>query len=171
MLSGLGLILKAIESTLLSKTYHGGKNPALDRVSLVVDSGQVFTLLGRNGAGKTTFTQGFLKELGAKGPYISPTFLIMKHYRITQNVKRKTRGKKTLSVTRYALREIYHIDAYRVDANDILNLGWEEIISDGKNVVIIEWADRIRSIIPQRAIWLSFEWIDENKRKITVKNF
>jgi len=47
--------LKAIESTLLSKTYHGGKDPALDRVSLVVDSGQVFTLLGRNGAGKTTF--------------------------------------------------------------------------------------------------------------------
>ena len=47
--------MKAIESTLLSKTYHGGKNPALDRVSLTVDSGQVFTLLGRNGAGKTTF--------------------------------------------------------------------------------------------------------------------
>lgn len=47
--------MKAIESTLLSKTYHGGKDPALDRVSLVVDSGQVFTLLGRNGAGKTTF--------------------------------------------------------------------------------------------------------------------
>lgn len=47
--------MKAIESTLLSKTYHGGKNPALDRVTLTVDSGQVFTLLGRNGAGKTTF--------------------------------------------------------------------------------------------------------------------
>ena len=47
--------MKAIESTLLSKTYHGGKTPALDRVSLTVDTGQVFTLLGRNGAGKTTF--------------------------------------------------------------------------------------------------------------------
>lgn len=47
--------MKAIESTLLSKTYHRGKNPALDRVTLTAGSGEVLTLLGRNGAGKTTF--------------------------------------------------------------------------------------------------------------------
>ena len=52
---GGAVFLKVIESTLLCKTYHGGKNPALDRVTLSVDTGQVFTLLGRNGAGKTTF--------------------------------------------------------------------------------------------------------------------
>ncbi len=57
--------MKAIESTLLSKTYHGGKNPALDRVSLTVDSGQVFTLLGRNGAGKTTFLRIAATQLSA----------------------------------------------------------------------------------------------------------
>ena len=63
---------------------------------------------------------------------------------------------------------IFHFDAYRVKKNDIMNLGWEEIVSNPKNIVIVEWADRISGIIPQDALWINFEWLDENKRKITV---
>ncbi len=63
--------MKAIESTLLSKTYHRGKDPALDRVSLVVDSGQVYTMLGRNGAGKTTFLRIAATQLSPSSGEIS----------------------------------------------------------------------------------------------------
>ena len=115
-----------------------------------LQGGEVICLDGELGAGKTTFTQGLLKGLKVKGPYTSPTFLIMKEY-------------KTLN------RNIYHFDAYRVEANDILNLGWEEILSNGKNIIIIEWASRIEKIIPKNSLQINFEWVDENKRKITFK--
>jgi tRNA threonylcarbamoyladenosine biosynthesis protein TsaE len=97
----------------------------------------IICLSGDLGAGKTTFTQGLLKGLKVKGPYTSPTFVIMKHYK----------------------NNIYHFDAYRVAANDILNLGWEEIIGDKKNIVIVEWADRIKKIIPKNSLWIKFEWV------------
>lgn len=132
--------------------------------------GEVICLSGELGAGKTTFTQGFLKELGAKGPYTSPTFLIMKQYKLgTRNAKRVTQNaehkmRSTIHVVRYA----YHVDAYRVDEKDVLNLGWEEIIADKKNVVIVEWAERIEKIIPKKAIQIKFEWVNEDERRITL---
>jgi tRNA threonylcarbamoyladenosine biosynthesis protein TsaE len=112
--------------------------------------GEILCLNGELGSGKTTFTQGLLKGLGAKGPYTSPTFLILKHYEIKD-------------------KNIYHIDAYRVNANDILNLGWEEIIADPKNIIIVEWPERIKKILPKQAIKIKFEWLDEEKRKITLE--
>lgn len=112
--------------------------------------GEIVCLSGELGAGKTTFTQGFLKGLGACGPYTSPTFVIMKEY--------KTKNKN-----------IYHIDAYRIGAKDMKNLGWEEIVSDSKNIVIIEWAERIKKIIPKNSLHLEFKWVDENTREIKIQ--
>jgi tRNA threonylcarbamoyladenosine biosynthesis protein TsaE len=112
--------------------------------------GDIVCLSGDLGSGKTTFTQGLLKGLKAEGPYISPTFLIMKKY------KNK-------------LKDIYHIDAYRVNSQDILDLGWEEIISNPESIVVIEWADRICDIISKDNLWIEFEWKDENERKIKIK--
>jgi tRNA threonylcarbamoyladenosine biosynthesis protein TsaE len=66
------------------------------------------------------------------------------------------------------IRNIYHFDAYRVEAEDILNLGWEEIIAETSNVCIIEWADKLEKIIPERAIWIGFEWLDAKRRKLTI---
>jgi len=64
-------------------------------------------------------------------------------------------------------KNIFHLDAYRINAKDILNLGWEEIVTNKNNIIIIEWADRIKKIIPKNCLWIKFEWIDENKRKLT----
>ena len=66
------------------------------------------------------------------------------------------------------IKSIYHIDAYRIKEDDIINLGWEEIVADKNNVIIVEWADRIEDIIPKRALWVEFEWVDKSKRKITL---
>jgi tRNA threonylcarbamoyladenosine biosynthesis protein TsaE len=126
-------------------------------LSAEIKEGKILALQGELGAGKTNFAQGLLAGLGAKGPYTSPTFVIMKYYKI----KAKNRNLKILNV--------YHVDAYRINSKDVLNLGWEEIMADKKNVIIIEWADRIKKVIPSRALWIKFEWIAESERKITFK--
>lgn len=108
--------------------------------------GKIICLSGELGSGKTTFTQGLLKGFKIKGRHTSPTFVIMKKY-----------GKN-----------IYHFDAYRVNAKDILSLGWKEIINDKNNIIIIEWADRIKKIISQTSLWIEFRWIDKNKRVIEI---
>jgi len=105
--------------------------------------GEIICLSGELGAGKTTFTQGLLKGLKAKGPYTSPTFVVIKKY-----------------------EHIYHIDAYRIKDTDLLELGWEEMLAGKKNITIIEWAERVRKIIPDDAIWINFKWLGENKREL-----
>lgn len=127
-----------------------------------MQGGEVICLSGELGSGKTTFTQGFLESLGAEGPYTSPTFLIMKQYEIRRKNKEESKKQKK------EIQNIYHIDAYRVGEKDVADLGWEEIIADKKNIVIVEWAERIKNIVPQNALWIKFEWLNENERKITL---
>ena len=123
--------------------------------------GEIVCLTGELGSGKTTFAQGALKGLGAKGPYTSPTFVVMKRYKLkAQNSKRKT------TTQSLKLSNAYHVDVYRVRPKDILDLGWGEVIDDKKNIVIVEWAERIRKIIPKRAIWIKFNHKGEDKRGI-----
>lgn len=112
-----------------------------------IKKGAVIALQGNLGSGKTTFTQGLLKGLKIKGPYTSPTFVIMKQYE----------------------KNIFHFDAYRIGVKDILNLGWKELVAEKNNIIIIEWADRIRKIIPKNALWIRFENKSENERKIIFK--
>ncbi|HAT73670.1 MAG: hypothetical protein US30_C0007G0013 [Candidatus Moranbacteria bacterium GW2011_GWF2_36_839] len=130
--------------------------------------GEVICLDGELGAGKTTFTQGLLKGLKIKGPYTSPTFLIIKHYKKEFPIPNFQFPNKSQN-PKSKIQNIYHIDAYRVGVQDILDLGFEEILSNKKNIIIIEWAKRIKKIIPSNAVWVDFEWLEENKRKITFK--
>ena len=128
--------------------------------------GEIICLSGELGSGKTTFTQGVLKGLGAKGPYTSPTFIVMK---ALQRSKVKTSKVKNSSQNS-KVKNIYHIDAYRVGPKDILDLGWEEIIADKNNIVIIEWAERIKRIIPRKAIWIKFSHKGKNEREIIINS-
>lgn len=131
--------------------------------------GGVICLSGDLGAGKTTFTQGLLKGLGAKGPYTSPTFVIMKKYEL-KIPNNKLQISNKLQNSKLKIRNVYHIDAYRVEVGDVLSLGWEEIVANPENIVIIEWAERIRKIIPKESLWINFKWAGENERKITFGN-
>ena len=132
--------------------------------------GEIICLSGELGSGKTTFAQGVLKGLGAKGPYTSPTFVVMKEYKIRTSLQGST-FPLSAAASNYSRSNlsIYHIDAYRVGAKDILDLGWEEIIAGKNNVVIVEWAERIKNIIPRDAIWLGFEHMKDDERKISIK--
>lgn len=121
-----------------------------------VSGGEIICLSGDLGAGKTTFTQGFLEGIGAEGPFTSPTFNILKEY--------------TLPTTHYKLRAVCHIDAYRISEEDLENIGWKDFAGNKKTVTIVEWAEKIREIIPREALWIHFKWIDENKRTVTISH-
>lgn len=134
--------------------------------------GEVVCLCGDLGAGKTTFTQGLLEALGAEKPYTSPTFVIMKKYKTKRQVtsdKGQGVGRKIRTTSDRNICTVYHFDAYRVGTEDVLALGWEELSDDPENVCIVEWADRISPIIPYQALWIGFEWLDEKRRKLTLR--
>ena len=122
-----------------------------------IKGGDLLCLEGELGAGKTTFTQGLLYGLGVKETVNSPTFVVMKHYSLAKNINN--------------IENIYHIDTYRVEINDIMDLGWEELIRDKKNVVIVEWPKKIKDIIPEGAIKFNFKCIDENRRSVNLKRY
>ena len=122
----------------------------------------VIALEGNLGAGKTTFAQGFAEELGIKENVLSPTFVLMKVYEIETSNKRQAIRKN--------LTHFVHIDCYRIDsAKDIAHLGFKELCKDKNAIILIEWADRIKKLIPKDALWIRFEHgKKENQRVIRI---
>lgn len=117
------------------------------RVSLVIG------FFGDLGAGKTVFCQGFAKGLGISRNIHSPTFVILKTYKLQANSYK-----------------LIHIDAYRLqNPKELLDLGWNELIQNPNNIILIEWADRIKKILPQNYIQVKLKHICQNKREITIK--
>lgn len=115
----------------------------------------VIALIGNLGAGKTTFTQGFAKGLGIKDKIISPTFILIRQHQIPKTKK-----------------ILYHIDLYRLEGIiDIKSLGIEEIINNPENLILIEWAEKIREHLPKDTIFISIKTIDKNNREIHIENF
>ena len=133
--------------------------------------GEIICLSGDLGSGKTTFTQGLLKGLEIKGPYTSPTFNIVKEYKgqLTFNNKPLTKNTKKSSNVKGQKLNIYHIDAYRINSKDLLGLGFKDFAGQPNSIVIIEWAERVKKIIPKKALWIYFKWINDKERKIALK--
>ena len=117
----------------------------------------VIGLEGELGAGKTALAQFFAKALGIKEKIQSPTFVITKIYKLYGS--RRSVG----------FDKFVHIDAYRIkNPKELLALGWKEIISTPQNVVLIEWADRVKKILPQKCVQIKFKVVDDKTRKITI---
>ena len=114
----------------------------------------IIGLQGELGSGKTTFIQGFAKEFGVKRHITSPTFLIIRSYKL-----------KAIS---YKL--LYHIDTYRIEKiKELNNLDFKKIIADPTNVVLIEWAEKIKRSLPKNTLWIKFEHGQkENERTIIL---
>ena len=111
----------------------------------------VVALHGDLGSGKTTFTQEVGKVLGVFDNMHSPTFVIMKIYGIDFN----------------GFTKLIHIDAYRLEKeSELLHLGWDEIVKEPENLVLIEWPEKVPSLIPENARRISFKLIDELTRGI-----
>ncbi len=109
-------------------------------------SAMILALSGDLGAGKTTFLQGFAKGLGVEEVINSPTFVVMKRF-----------------------GNFYHIDCYRLEnPEEVLQLGFSEIISNPKNIVAIEWPEKIKKLMPKNFISIHFKHFKENERQLTI---
>lgn len=104
--------------------------------------GDIITLEGDLGAGKTTFTQGLAKGLGVKGVVNSPTFTIIKEYA----------GRLPL----------YHMDVYRV-GRDADSLGLDDYFY-GEGVCVVEWASLIEDVLPEEHLAITLMKQDDNSR-------
>jgi len=126
----------------------------------------VLALTGDLGSGKTTFIQGFARGLGIKKKILSPTFIIFRKFEI-RNSKSETNSKFKIKNSKFQF--LYHIDCYRIQKpQELLNLGFKKIISEPQNIVLIEWAEKIKKILPKKTIWLKFNYgLKENERIIT----
>lgn len=148
-------IARNLTKQIVSSKIVAPRNTSDKTVALRQAQGKamVIALEGELGAGKTTFVKTFAKALGVKEKITSPTFVIMRRFMI------------------YDLRfkDLYHIDAYRLNnGNELRTLGIEEIISNPENIVLIEWAERVAEILPEKYIKIHIDHISENERKITI---
>ena len=130
------------------------RESGLVRGKLENEKALVIGLEGELGSGKTTFVQGLAKGLKIKERITSPTFVILKKFDLRPATH---------------FQNFYHIDCYRfTSADQLIDLGFREIINHPENLVVIEWAERVRKILSQNTLWIKFEYLDKNKRKMTI---
>src|SRR3989338_4674336 len=123
------------------------------KIATKLKGGEVIGLVGNLGAGKTTLIKGIAKGLGIKKQITSPTFVLMKVY--------PTKGK---------IKKLIHIDCYRVkSAKEIEAIGATEYFGQKDTVIVIEWAEKIKSILSRQKIEINIKLIDKDEREIIIK--
>jgi len=141
------------------------KKLAENLLNEVVDASRagalVIGLFGDLGAGKTTFMQFFGEALGIKEKILSPTFVIEKIYKLDH----AKQGRAPVDFD-----HLIHIDAYRIeDSKEMLTLGWNEIVKNPRNIICVEWADKIADLLPAGHARLIFSHHDEESRVIELE--
>jgi tRNA threonylcarbamoyladenosine biosynthesis protein TsaE len=140
-----------MSATLVLSADSPEETRALGRaVAAVLGSGDVVSLTGDLGAGKTTFVQGAADGLGIHQAVLSPTFTLVREYEGSPPV--------------------YHLDVYRLDSlHDVVDLGFDEILDRGA-VVFIEWGDVIEALLPESYLEVELSLRDdgEDRRRIAV---
>ena len=116
-----------------------------------LNGGEIVTLTGDLGAGKTTFTKSLALALGVKDDVTSPTFTLMNQY---QGLKLK----------------LYHFDMYRIeDITEILETGLTEYFGNSDAVCVIEWPQNISALLPKNLISINIEKLGEIERKFVIE--
>lgn len=122
-----------VETNSPEETFDLGRRMGAD-----AKPGQIYTLNGDLGAGKTIFTKGMAAGLGIEEPVSSPTFTIVQEY---------SGGRLPL----------YHFDVYRIgEPEEMEEIGYDDYFF-GEGVCLIEWAELIRELLPERVVSVSIE--------------
>ncbi|MBR3269650.1 tRNA (adenosine(37)-N6)-threonylcarbamoyltransferase complex ATPase subunit type 1 TsaE [Candidatus Saccharibacteria bacterium] len=109
----------------------------------------VIELIGDVGAGKTTFVRGLAKSLGVEENITSPSFTISKSYA----------GKS---------KNLIHYDFYRLDDPGIMAEDLEENIKDPNNIVVIEWSDTVKNLLPENHMIVNIKYNDDDTREVEI---
>lgn len=123
------------------------------KIGMNAEPGQIYTLTGDLGVGKTVFTQGVAAGLGITEPVNSPTFTIIQEYEDGR-------------------LPFYHFDVYRIgDLEEMEEIGYDDYFF-GQGICLIEWAELIEEILPEKRIEVTIEKDLEKGfeyRKITIE--
>ncbi len=111
----------------------------------------VIELIGDVGTGKTTFVRGLAKSLGIKEPITSPSFTISKSYA----------GQK---------KNLVHYDFYRLNDPGIMVEDLEENIKNKDNIVVIEWSDTVKDILPKNHTIINIRYNDDGTRELEISS-
>lgn len=138
----------------------------------------VIALEGELGVGKTVFVRGFARALGVKSKVSSPTFTLMRQYRIRKNFhfsissfqkNPKSKGSKHSPYFIPHTSYLVHLDCYRLrNEKDFRAFHLKGVLSDPKNIVLIEWAERVKRVLPKKHIKVHIDHIGARTRKITI---
>lgn len=121
------------------------------RLGELLHPGDVLTLSGGLGAGKTTFISGLARGWGYAGQVTSPTFVLVNDY------------------TRPDGLHLWHLDAYRLETEaDALGLGLDDLLAT-LGVVVIEWPERIAGLLPAERLALHLRWADDTRRGLKLE--
>jgi tRNA threonylcarbamoyladenosine biosynthesis protein TsaE len=110
--------------------------------------GDVVSLTGELGAGKTAFVQGAAPALGVEEPVVSPTFVLVREYR--------------------GEMPIFHVDVYRLDRlQELHDLGFEDLL-DPSGIVFVEWGDAVEPMLPDSHLRVELTSEDEDTRRLRL---
>ncbi|MFN3743045.1 MAG: tRNA (adenosine(37)-N6)-threonylcarbamoyltransferase complex ATPase subunit type 1 TsaE [Anaerolineales bacterium] len=109
--------------------------------------GDLICLQGELGSGKTTFVRGLASGWGNLIPVSSPTFILLNEYPRADGIP------------------LHHLDAYRIEnLQEAVELDLETLLSSGP--LVIEWAERISTLLPPERLWIEMEYVDEEMRRL-----
>lgn len=135
------------------QTFNLGK-----KLAKKLRNGKVIALIGPLGAGKTVLIKGLAKGLGIKKTITSPTFVLMKIYRTRIEADKK-------------IKWLVHVDAYRLKSGqDLVSIGLEDWFNRPDTVTVIEWADRVKDILPKNTITIKIEMGKKKNERIIIQS-
>ena len=117
------------------------------RLGALLKPGDLVALVGDLGSGKTTLVQGIAAGWGTLDPVSSPTFVLVNVYRHSDGVR------------------LFHVDAYRLnDPIEAFDLDLENMLDQGP--MIVEWAERVQTALPEEGLWVHLTYIDDVQRDL-----
>lgn len=117
-------------------------------LATLLKGGEIITFSGPIGAGKTVFVSALVRALGLNARPVSASFSLMKEY--------KGAGLR-----------VFHADLFRLEENEMHNFGLEEMLSDEKAIILVEWPAAADNFLPQGRLELDFKLLEGDGREIT----
>ena len=122
------------------------------RFAHALKGGEIIFLRGPIGAGKTVFVKGIAAAMALKSSPTSASFSLIKEYKNKNH-------------------RLFHIDLFRLEEGEVFNLGFEEMLEDENAVILAEWPDPIRHMLPQDRLEMDFILKEGDEREITLRSF
>lgn len=123
------------------------------RLGELLKTGDAVCLAGDLGSGKTTLAQGIARGWGALDPVTSPTFVIVNQYRRADGTA------------------LHHIDAFRLSSSGEAEAAGLRELFEAQGPVVIEWPERIESVLPAERLSITLSWVEEFRRNLHMEAF